>query len=67
MNTIQSNAILLSITVEDVQAEALDKIGRELTDDEIHIAKKGLESGLLTGIEVVYSTIFEEMIKNERN
>ena len=57
MDITQSNEILLSITVEDLQSEAIEKIGRKLNDDEIRIAKKGLENGLLTNIDVVYSTI----------
>ncbi|MGI6291917.1 MAG: hypothetical protein ACOXZH_05805 [Bacteroidales bacterium] len=67
MDITQSNEILLSITVEDLQSEAIEKIGRKLNDDEIRIAKKGLENGLLTNIDVVYSTIFNEMIDYERN
>ncbi|HEY5123526.1 MAG TPA: hypothetical protein VIK14_07305 [Ignavibacteria bacterium] len=35
---------------------------RELTKEEIEIAKKGLEYGLLTGIDSVYGAIFNEMI-----
>lgn len=61
------NEILFTITKGDLQEEAQEKIGRELTDDEIRIAKKGLESGLLTDIETVYQTIFNEMINNARN
>ncbi|HQA87153.1 MAG TPA: hypothetical protein PK448_06265 [Bacteroidales bacterium] len=67
MAITQSNEILFSITVEDVQSEAIEKIGRKLNDDEIRIAKKGLEFGLLTTIDVVYSTIFNKMIDHERN
>ncbi|NLL28906.1 MAG: hypothetical protein GX259_08915 [Bacteroidales bacterium] len=65
MDITQSNEILLSFTVEDLQLEAIERIGRKLNDEEIRIAKKGLESGLLTSIDVVYSTIFNEMIKYE--
>ena len=67
MDITQSNEILLSFTVEDLQLEAIERIGRKLNDEEIRIAKKGLESGLLTSIDVVYSTIFNEMIKYEWN
>ncbi len=57
-----SNEILFSITVEDIQAEAIEKIGRELNEEELKIAKKGLENALLFGIDTVYKVIFEEMI-----
>jgi hypothetical protein len=53
---------LFAITIADVQYEAMEKIGRELTEDELLVAKKGLESGLMFDIDSVYSTIFEEMI-----
>jgi len=58
----QSNEILFSITVEDLQSEAVEKIGRELNQEEIKTAKKGLENALLFDIDIVYKTIFEEMI-----
>ena len=67
METVQLNEIVFAITKEDLQFEAKERIGRILTDEEIHIAKKGLERGLLTDIETVYQTIFKEMINNERN
>ncbi|MCH8942964.1 MAG: hypothetical protein IIA48_11075 [Bacteroidetes bacterium] len=59
------NKTLFSITVEDVQYEAKEKLGRKLTVEEIDIVKNGLEWGLLTGIDIVYNTIFEEL-KSQR-
>ncbi len=53
---------LFSITVGDIQHEAIEKIGRTLTQDELLIAKKGLEYGLHTDIDIIYSAIFYEMI-----
>ena len=50
------------ITLEDLQAEALEKLGRELNDEEIEVVKKGLMWGLMTDIGTVYNTIFNEMI-----
>ncbi len=61
MNT--DTKIIFSITEGDVQDEAKRLIGRKLTDDEIPVAKKGLESGILTGIDTIYRTILFEMIK----
>lgn len=66
MTTMRPDEIVFSITKEDLQLEAQEKMGRELTDDEILIAKKGLEWGLLTNIETVYQTIFKEMMNHER-
>jgi 23S rRNA maturation mini-RNase III len=67
MEIIKINELVFAITLKDLQSESLEKIGRVLTDEEIHIAKKGLEFGLLTDIDTVYKTIFTEMIGNERN
>ena len=53
---------IFSITVGDLQNIAIEKIGRTLTQEELLIAKKGLEYGLLTDIDTIYSTIFYEMI-----
>lgn len=62
MKTANSEEVLFAITTIDIQHEALEKLGRELTQEELLIAKKGLESGLLTDIDTIYSTIFAEMI-----
>jgi hypothetical protein len=63
MDTIEKDKLVFSITLEDLQGEALEKIGRTLTEEEIRIAKKGLEFGLLTDIDTIYKTIFSEMIE----
>jgi len=63
MESFTKNEIVFAITVEDLQNEANEKIGRKLNDDEIEVAKKGLEFGLLTDIDSVYNTILFEMIK----
>ena len=62
---MNNSKVLFSISEDDIQIEAEEKIGRKLTEDEMQIAKKGLESGILTGIDIVYKTIMLEMIKNE--
>ena len=62
---MNNSKVLFSISEDDIQIEAEEKIGRKLTDDEMQIAKKGLEYGILTGIDIVYKTIMLEMIKNE--
>lgn len=67
MEAIEKSKLVFSITEEDLQREANEKIGRNLSEEEIQIAKKGLEFGLLTDIGTIYKTIFTEMIGNERN
>ena len=58
------NGIVFQITKEDVQNEAIERIGRKLTENEIDIAKIGIEWGLgdIT-LMITYDTIFNEMIK----
>ena len=56
------NNILFAITVDDIQEYAMDKIGRELMEDELDIAKEGLENVILFGIDTIYNTIITEMI-----
>ena len=59
---MKKDELIFAITLKDLQSEALEKIGRTLTVDEIQIAKDGLENGLLTDIDTIYNTIFFEMI-----
>ena len=63
MEKLQISGNVFAISIEDLQFEAKEKLGRKLTEEEILIAKKGLENGLLTSIDIVYSAIFSEMIK----
>ncbi len=62
METFKKEDLVFAITVEDLQYEANEKIGRELTDDEIQIVKKGLEWGIGETIGITYQAIFSEMI-----
>ena len=66
-NNKDNEELVFAITLEDLQYEAMEKLGRKLTEEEIYIAKKGLESGLLFDIGTVYNAIFFEMIENEGN
>lgn len=62
MENLEARENVFVITIEDLQFESKEKLGRELNEEEILIAKKGLQNGLLTNIDVVYNTIFSEMI-----
>lgn len=61
-DALDMDRILFSICVEDVQHEALEKVGRLLTDEEINEVKDGLEWGLLTMIDDVYGTILYDTL-----
>ena len=56
------DTFVYTIAVEDLQREALKKIGRVLEEDEVEIARRGLESGIDLSLDIIYQTIFTEMI-----
>ena len=60
----KNDEIIFSVTVEDLQNEAINRIGRKLTDDELHMAKKGIKAGLSFDIETIIKTAIEEAIKD---
>lgn len=62
----QNNKVIFSITVGDLQHEAINEIDRKLTDNELYTAKKGVESGLLFGIETVIKTAIKETVDNRK-
>ena len=55
--------IIFQITIDDLQNEAIERLGRKLSDEEVDIAKGGLDWGLHTcNLDIIYNTIFTEMI-----
>lgn len=59
------NKMIYAISLGNLQVEAIEKLGRKLTDDEIEIAKDGLSWGIGTGLDIIYNTIFTEMIEKK--
>ena len=66
-NDKSKSAIIFSVTVEELQNEAINRIGRKLTDDELYTASKGIESGLSFDIETVFQTAIEEAIEDRKS
>lgn len=62
MNKEQSNKMIYPVTVEDLQNEAIIRIGRKLTDDELYTAKKCIEWGLSSVIGITMKAAIEEAV-----
>jgi len=68
LSIMDNDDIIFVITKEELQNEAIEKIGRKLTDEEINIAKDAYEWGLRPlSIDIINNTIFTEMINEDRN
>ncbi len=65
-NNMQSKEIIFSVTTEDLQHEAIRRIGRKLNDDEFYIASKGIDCGLSFDIETVFKSAIEEAVDKNR-
>jgi len=68
MKALERDDIIFVITKEELQDEAMERIGRELTEEEVDIAIDAFEWGFRTmAVDVTYQTIFTEMINENRN
>lgn len=54
--------VIFLITTRDVQTAAWEQLGKHLTEDELRTAKKCIESGLSSGLDVIVNTAIEEAI-----
>jgi len=62
MNNNQKDKIIFSVTVDELQDAAVKRIGRKLTKEELYTVIKGVEAGLLFGINIVLQTAIEEAV-----
>jgi len=54
---------VFAIRIEDLQGEAIQRIGRKLTKEELYKASKGIEAGLSFDNDVVFATAIEEAVE----
>jgi len=57
-----TNEIIYQIKKVWLQAEAIDRLGRELTEDEILTAKDCIEEGLNTSIDIVFTAAIQQAV-----
>lgn len=58
--------VIYPITIGDVQNDAIKRIGRKLTDDELHTAKKCVEYGLSSVVDITLKSAIEEAVYQNR-
>lgn len=54
--------IIFAVKIKDLQFEAVQRIGRELTEEELHSASKGIECGLSFDMDTVFWTAIDEAV-----
>lgn len=60
---MKGSKYIFKISYSDVQGEAEQFIGRKLTQEELDQVKKGIEWGLLTGIDTVLHSAIGEAVR----
>ncbi|TSC92462.1 MAG: hypothetical protein CEN91_436 [Candidatus Berkelbacteria bacterium Licking1014_85] len=66
MKTNQKSEVIYPLTVDDLQKDAIKRIGRKLTDDELYTAKKSIESGLSFVMDITLKAAIEEAVDKNR-
>ena len=59
----ENERIFFCVTEQDVQEVAKRVVGRELTEDELYRASKGIEAGLSEGLWIVIETAIKDAIE----
>ena len=59
MKAKQKTEVIYPITIGDLQNDAIKRIGRELTNDELYTAKKCVESGLSFVMDITLKAAIE--------
>ena len=62
METQKNTEAIYPITVGDLQNDAVRRIGRKLNDDELHTARKCVEWGLSSIVDITLRSAIEEAV-----
>ena len=62
METQENMKVIYPITIGDLQNNAIKRIGRKLNDDELHTAKKCVEWGLSSIVDITLKSAIEEAV-----
>ena len=62
MKTQENVKVIYPITIRDLQNDAIKRIGRKLNDDESHTAKKCIEWGLSSIVDITLKSAIEEAV-----
>lgn len=65
-NEQDSEKMAFVVTVGDIQQESVRLIGRNLTDEELETAIKGIDWGLSTGIYIVFKAAIDQAVELNR-
>lgn len=61
-----SDKAVFVVTVGDIQQESVRLIGRELNDEELYTAMKGIDDGLSFDIDTVFKAAIDEAVAINR-
>lgn len=67
MSNKKDNETIYPITIGDLQNDAVKRIGRKLNDDELYTAKKCVECGMSSVVDITLKAAIEEAVEiNEK-
>lgn len=60
---LQDDQKVFAVAVNDLQNEAINRIGRKLSEDELYTAKKCVEWGLSSCIDITLRVAIDEAVR----
>jgi hypothetical protein len=59
------NETIYCITKDWLQEEAIERLGRRLTEEEVFTAKKCIDMGIGTSIHIIFSAAIQEAVSHQ--